>query len=167
MTASIATTTTVIDFRRQSLLLEWNALNGTWVGCDVPPALAHGIALIRASQPNICVYGSNDDLYLQVGTERWVLSQGSPRLDVARIVSSFGFRKRFSIESREGSMLFSHSFWTGQGDEFFDWLTERAADPVWRKASGPRWSAGVEPVVLRSALGGLTNPAAVPSLRSR
>ena len=150
MTASIATSITVIDFRRQSLLLEWNALNGTWVGCDVPPALAHGIALIRASQPNICVYGSNDELYLQVGTERWALSARSPRLKCTRGVASFGFRKRFSIESADGTVLFSHAFWTGQGDEFFVWLAARGADPTWRGATGPRWSAGVEPAVLRA-----------------
>ena len=166
MTASIVTIT-VIDYRRQSLLLEWNAMDGTWVGCDVPPALAHGIALIRASQPNICVYGLNDELYLQVGSERWVLSERSPRLNVTRVLASFGFRKRFSVESRDGSVMFGHSFWTEQGDEFFDWLTERATDPAWRGATGPGWSAGVEPTVLRSASIALTAVAAVPSVRPR
>ena len=167
MTASRRTTIVVIDFRRQSLMLEWNAMQGTWIGCDVPPPRAYGIALIRASPPNICVYGSKDALYLQVAAERWLLSERSPQLKCTREVASLGLRKRFSVESREGSVMSEHTFWAGQGDEFFDWLTDRAADPVWRAATGPHWSAGVEPAALRSALPGVTSPAAFPSLRPR
>jgi hypothetical protein len=150
MTASIPTTVTVIDFRRQSLLLEWNAVGGTWTACDVPPPLAHGIALIRASQPNFCIYATGNELHLQVGAERWQLGEQTPRVNCTRGVASFGFRKRFSIESSDGGILFKHSFWTGQGDEFFRWLAARAADPQWRAETGPRWSAGVEPAVLRA-----------------
>jgi hypothetical protein len=150
MTASIATTITVIDFRRQALLLEWNAVNGTWTACDVPPALAHGVALIRASQPNICIYAAADALHLQVGVERFELSEVTPRIKCTRGVASFGFRKRFSIETNDGSVLYSHSFWTGQGDEFFVWLAANAAKPQWRSATARRWSEGVEPAVLRA-----------------
>jgi hypothetical protein len=38
-----------------------------------PAALVHGIALIRASQPNICVYGHGGRLRLQVGPEQYAL----------------------------------------------------------------------------------------------
>ncbi len=48
-------TISVIDFRRHSMVLQWHAVGGTWSAYDVPPQLVHGIALIRASQPNICV----------------------------------------------------------------------------------------------------------------
>jgi len=47
-----ATTVSVIDFRRQSMVLQWHALGGTWTACDTPPALVHGIALIHATGPN-------------------------------------------------------------------------------------------------------------------
>jgi hypothetical protein len=150
MTVSIATTITVIDFRRQSLLLEWNLVNGSWTACDVPPALAHGVALVRASRPNICIYGHGGALHLQVDGERFVLSEKSQRLRCTDGAASFGFRKRFTVESSSGDILFKHSFWTGQGDEFFAWLAKRAADPVWRADCGRRWSEGVDASVLRA-----------------
>jgi len=50
-----ATTITVIDFRRRSMVLQWHALGGTWTACDMPPQLVHGIAFIRVTQPNICL----------------------------------------------------------------------------------------------------------------
>ncbi len=149
MTASIATTIPVIDFRRQSLMLEWNAVSGTWTACDVPPALAHGVALIRASQPNICIYGQAGALHLQVGSDRFALSETSPRIKCKRGFGSFGFRKRFTVESSQGDPLFDHSFWSSQG-EFFDWLTKRAANPQWRSDMAKKWSEGVEASVLRA-----------------
>jgi hypothetical protein len=150
MTASIATTITVIDFRRLSLLLEWNAVSGTWTACDVPPALVHGIALIRASQPNICIYGQGGALHLQIGSERFALAENSPRIRCTRGFASFGLRKKFAVESSNGEVLFSHSFWAGQGDDFFRWLAKHAADPKWRAATGPSWSEGVDPATLRA-----------------
>ena len=60
----------VIDFRRQRVVLQWHVLGGTWTACDLPPALVHGIALIRPSQPNICIYGHGGRLRLQVGPEQ-------------------------------------------------------------------------------------------------
>jgi len=142
----------VIDFRRQSMTLEWRPLSGTWTACDVPPALVHGVALIRASQPNICVFGHGGQLHVQVGADQYTLSERSPRIKCAPGFASFGLWKRFVVESSTGGVLFSHSFWTGgQGDDFFRWLASRASDPKWRAANGRRWSEGVEAAVLRSS----------------
>jgi len=44
---------------------------GTWTACDSPPALVHGIALISASGPNICLYGQGGKLRLQVGPNQY------------------------------------------------------------------------------------------------
>ncbi len=77
-----ATTISVIDFRRHSMVLQWHALGGTWTACDTPPALVHGIALIRASQPNICVYGHAGRLRLQVGPNQYALAENSPRIQL-------------------------------------------------------------------------------------
>jgi len=140
----------VIDFRRQRLTLEWDAVAGTWTACDVPPALVHGVALIRASQPNICIFGRDGRLHLQVGSDHYTLSENSPRIKCTHGFFSFGLRKRFAVESSTGGVLFSHSFWTGQGDDFFRWLALRTADPEWRATNGRRWSEGVDPVVLRA-----------------
>ena len=80
----------VIDFRRQRLILEWDATGGTWKACDVPPLLVHGVALIRASQPNICIFGRDDRLCLQIGTEQFKLSETSPRIKCTRGLMYFG-----------------------------------------------------------------------------
>ncbi len=152
--ASMATTAPsipVIDFRRQSMVLEWRALTGAWTPCDVPPALVHGIALIRAGQPNICIYGRGGRLYLQVGADQYALSENSPRIRCTRGLASFGLRRRFRIESSAGGILFSHSYWNGQGDDFFRWLATRAENPDWRAANGRRWSDGLEAAALRSS----------------
>ena len=58
MSSANAGTVSVIDFRRQSMVLQWHVLGGTWTAYDVPPPLVHGVALIRPAQPNICVYGT-------------------------------------------------------------------------------------------------------------
>lgn len=141
----------VIDFRRQRLILEWNAVGGTWTACNDPPALVHGVALIRASQPNICLFGREGRLHLQVGLDHFALSEDSPRVKYNLGFLSLGLRKRFTVESSEGGVLFSHSFWSGQGDDFFQWLTTRSADPEWRSANGRRWSDGVEASEVRSS----------------
>ncbi len=140
----------VIDFRRRSSTLLWHLANGTWTGCDEPPALVHGIALIRASQPNICVYGLGDLLHVQVAADNYVLSENTPRLTFTRELVSLGLRRRFAVESSLGGELLSHRYWSGQGDEFFRWLAARAADPQWRSTCGRLWSSGVEAAVLRA-----------------
>ncbi len=142
---------TVIDFRRQSMILEWNAAGGTWTACDVPPALVHGVALIRASRPNICLFGRDGRLHLQVGSEPFPLSDQSPRIRCTPDIASLGLRKRLIVESSDAGVLFDHPFWAGQGDDFCRWLADRAANPEWRSSSGRRWTAGVEPAVLRAS----------------
>ena len=146
-----ATTISVIDFRRRSMVLQWHALGGTWTACDIPPALVHGVALIRAAQPNICVYGQAGRLRLQVGSDQYALSENSPRISCTRGLASFGFRRRFTVSSSTGGVLYNYAYWTDQRHDFFRWLAARAEDPDWRVASGRRWSEGLSATALRSA----------------
>jgi pimeloyl-ACP methyl ester carboxylesterase len=141
----------VIDFRRQSMVLQWHSLGGTWTACDVPPDLVHGVALIRASQPNFCLFAHDGRLNLQIGPAQFALSEDSPRIRWSRGLTTLRLHRRLTVESSSGGVLFSNSCWNGQGDEFFSWLASRAADPEWRAANGKRWSEGVEPAVLRSS----------------
>lgn len=141
----------VIDFRRHSMVLQWHVLGGTWTAYDTPPALVHGIALIRAAQPNICVFAQAGRLRLQVGPEQFPLSETALRIRCTRGMASFGLRRRFSVESTAGGVLFSHAYWTNnQGEDFFRWLASRAQDPAWRAATGRRWTEGVSAAELRS-----------------
>jgi hypothetical protein len=146
-----ATTISVIDFRRHSMVLQWHALGGTWTACDAPPPLVHGIALIRVSQPNICIYGQAGRLRLQIGPHQFALSENSPRISCSRGLASFGFRRRFTVESSTGGVLYSFAYWTHQHHDFFHWLAMKAEDPDWRAASGRQWSDGVAASLLRSA----------------
>ena len=149
--AFIPSSIPVIDFRRQSMVLEWNAMNGTWSPYNDPPGLVHGVALIRAAQPNICLFAREGCLHLQVGSEQYPLAENSPRIRWTRGAASLGLRRRFTLESDAGGAFFKHAYWTSQGDEFFSWLTARAADPAWRGTTANRWSEGLQPVVLRSS----------------
>jgi hypothetical protein len=142
-------TVSVIDFRRHSMVLQWHALGGTWTACDSPPPLVHGIALIRASGPNICVYGHGGRLRLQVGANQYALSENSPRITCSRGLASFGFRRRFTVKSSTGGVLFNYSYWTNQGRDFYRWLADKAEDPDWRISSGRQWSEGVTSAALR------------------
>jgi len=151
MARSIPFNIPVIDFRRQSMILQWHALEGTWTACDVPPALVHGVALIRASQPNVCLYGRDGRLHLQMAADQYALSENSPYIKWQRGLASFGLRRRFTVESASGVVLASHSYWTSQGDDFFSWLVSRIADPQWRAINGQLWSEGVEATVLRAS----------------
>jgi hypothetical protein len=150
MASDNAGTVSVIDFRRQSMILQWHVLGGTWTAYDMPPSLVHGVALIRAAQPNICIYGHGGRLRLQVGAEQYALTENSPRIQCTRGVASFGLRRRFTVVSSTGGVLYSHAYWTGQGDDFFRWLAIRAQDPDWRVAIGRQWSEGVSAPVLRA-----------------
>jgi hypothetical protein len=142
-------TISVIDFRRRGVVLQWHSLGGTWTACELPPSLVHGIAMIRPTGPNICIYGQEGRLRLQVGPNSYALAENSPRLSCTRGVASFGFRRRFTVKSSAGGVLFSHSYWTGQGRDFYRWLSDKAADPDWRVASGRQWSEGVTSSALR------------------
>jgi hypothetical protein len=144
-----SSTIPVLDFRRQSMALQWHALSGTWTACDSAPALVHGIALISPTGPNICVYGQGDRLKLQIGPNQFAMSENSPRVSCTRGVASFGFRRKFTVRSASGGILFSTSYWNNQGRDFYKWLAERAEDPEWRLACGRRWSEGLAPADLR------------------
>jgi hypothetical protein len=150
MPSDNAGTVSVIDFRRQSMVLQWHVLGGTWTAYDVPPSLVHGVALIRAAQPNICIYAHGGRLRLQVGPLQYALTENSPRIKCTRGIGSFGLRRRFTVESSTGGVLYSHSYWTSQGDDFFRWLAMRAQDPDWRTAAGRQWSDGLSAPVLRA-----------------
>jgi hypothetical protein len=150
MASDTVSTITVIDFRRHSMVLQWHALGGTWTACDTPPQLVHGIALIRVSQPNICVYGHAGRLRLQVGPHQYALSENSPRISCTRGLASFGFRRRFNVESSTGGALYSYAYWTNQHHDFFRWLSTKAEDPDWRVTCGRQWSEGVTAAALRS-----------------
>jgi hypothetical protein len=145
-----AATVSVIDFRRHSMVLQWNILGGTWTAYDTPPSLVHGVALIRAAQPNICVYGHGGRLRLQVGPDQFALSENSPRIKCTHGIASFGLRRRFIVESTTGGVLFSHAYWTNQGEDFFRWFAAKAQDPDWRTATGRRWTDGLSAPVLRA-----------------
>ena len=145
-----AATIPVLDFRRRSMVLKWHALGGTWTACDNPPLVVHGIALIRVSQPNICVYGHAGRLRLQVGPNQYALAENSPRINCTRGLASFGFRRRFTVESSTGGMLYSYAYWTNQHHDFFRWLATKAEDPDWRVTCGRQWSEGLAPPVLRA-----------------
>jgi hypothetical protein len=140
----------VIDFRRQSMILEWHLLGGTWTAYDSPPPLVHGVALIRPVPPNICVYGHAGRLRLQVGADHYALGENSPRINYGRAFLSFGLRRHFTVESAGGGVLYSHAYWSGQGEDFFRWLAARAHDPEWRTSAGRLWSEGVAAPILRA-----------------
>ena len=145
-----AATISVLDFRRRSMVLNWHALGGTWTACDNPPLLLHGIALIRVSQPNICVYGHAGRLRLQVGPNQYALAENSPRINCTSGLASFGFRRRFTVESSTGGMLYSYAYWTDQHHDFFRWLATNAEDPDWRVTCGRQWSEGLAAPALRA-----------------
>src|ERR1700676_5752155 len=150
MASDNATIIPVIDFRRHSMPLQWHALGGTGTACDSPPPLVHGVALIRASQPNICVYGLAGRLRLQIGPDQYALSENSPRITCTRGLASFGFRRRFTVESSTGGVLYSYGYWTTQHHDFFRWLAAKAEDPDWRVTSARQWSEGLAAAALRS-----------------
>jgi len=150
MASDNAGSVSVIDFRRLSMVLQWHVLGGTWTAHDAPPALVHGVALIRAGQPNICIYGLGGRLRLQVGPDQYALSENSPRIKCTRGVASLGLRRRFTVESTTGGVLYSHSYWTNRGEDFFRWLAGRAQDPDWRAMAGRQWSEGVSAAALRA-----------------
>lgn len=141
----------VADFRRTRLVLQWHILGGTWTPFDVPPTLVHGIALIRATPPNICLWSRDGVLRLQVGSEQYPLHEHSPRIHLSRGVLSFGLRKRFSVTANPGGVLFSQAYWIGEGEDFFRWVAVRAQDPAWRSRVASQWSEGVPPPVLRAS----------------
>jgi hypothetical protein len=151
MSDADAATVSVLDFRRRGVVLKWHAASGTLSTYDVPPPLVHGIACVRVSHPNVCIYGHAGRLRLQVGADQFALSENSPRISCTRGLASLGFRRRFSVDSSTGGVLFRHAYWTHQGTDFFRWLALEAEDPDWRVACGRQWSEGVSGAALRAA----------------
>jgi hypothetical protein len=149
MNSPLAATVAVIDFRRRRMVLDWNTADGSWAACDAAPAKAHGVALIRASPPNVCIYAESGRLRLQVGRDHYALAGGA-RISCERVSGTFGFRRRFTLEADDGTIRFNLSYWTTQHRDFFCWMAVRAADPGWRTTSAQRWTEGVAPAALRS-----------------
>jgi hypothetical protein len=149
-----AKTVHVMDFRRRNLVLQWHALGGTWTACEFPPALVHGVALIRGAGPNICVYGQAGRLTLQIGLTQYELREKSPRVSCRGGWLLFGLRRRFLVKSSAGGILFSYRYWRRQGRDFFRWLARQAGSPGWCATSGRQWSDGVSPAVLARSLSG-------------
>jgi len=102
MDSTPSDTISVIDFRRRGMILQWHVSRGSWVACDVPPAQVHGVALIRASGPNICLFGRGGQLHLQVGADQYSLSRDSLRIKCRPVLASLGLRKRFTVEEGAG-----------------------------------------------------------------
>lgn len=146
-----ATAIPVVDFRRQRMVLNWHAPGATWTAFEAPPPLVHGIALIRGMPPNVCLYAQSGRLRLQIGARHFALSENSPRIRCVPDWRSLGLRRRFIVESSTGGVLYSQSYWAGQGPDFFRWLAGKADDPDWRVATGRRWSDGVCADALRGA----------------
>src|SRR5277367_5323721 len=99
MASENAGTVSVIDFRRQSMVLQWHVLGGTWTAYDVPPSLVHGVALIRSAQSNICVYCHASRLRLQLRLNQSALSEPPPSINCSRGLASYGHSRRFTVES--------------------------------------------------------------------
>jgi hypothetical protein len=138
-----ATIVPVIDFRRHSMVLEWHTLGGTWTAYDIPPPRVNGIALIRPTLPNVCLYGQGGELLLQIGPNQHVLSRQTTRVRWVRGFASFGFRRRFIVDSGNGAVLYSYSYWVRPGPDFFRWIAAKATDADWRVATGRLWSDGM------------------------
>jgi hypothetical protein len=147
-----STTVHVIDYRRRNLMLRWHALGGTWTACEFPPPLVHGVALISALGPNICVYGQGGRLMLQIGPAQYALEEKSPRISCRGGWILFGLRRRFLVKSSNGRILFSCRYWRGHGRDFFHWLARHASNPGWRNESGKTWSDGMAPAELSRSL---------------
>jgi hypothetical protein len=143
-----ATTLPVLDYRRRSMILQWHALGGTWTPCEFPPSRVHGIALISATGPNICVFGQGGRLLLQIGPDQYGLAENSPRIICRSGLILLGLRRRFIVRSSTGEILYSHRYWLSQNGDFFHWLAKHAGNPDWRRTCGRQWSEGIEPSAL-------------------
>jgi hypothetical protein len=52
------------------------------------------------------MYGQAGRLRLQVGPDQYALSENSPRISCTRGLASFGFRRRFTVRSSTGGVLY-------------------------------------------------------------
>lgn len=139
----------VADFRRTGMILQWHTLGGTWTALDNPPALLHGVALIRPAGPNVCVFGQGGRLMLQIGPQRHDFTAADLLVGFGRNWLLGGFRRRFWVKSASGEVLFDQRYWSAQRRDFFRWLAGQAKDPAWAQTHGRLWSAGVAAAALR------------------
>ena len=159
------------------MAVQWNIENGAWVSHEEAPALVHGIALIRPSFANICLYGHDGSLILQIGAVHHVLAEtgavhtgavqtgavqtgavptGAPAdagiaIKCSRVALSLGFRREIAVKSAHGSALFTHQYWIGSHPDFFKLLADKSASADWRALSARTWSAGVSSAQLRES----------------
>ena len=124
-------------------MLQWHPQGGTWTFYDNPPATVHGVACIRATGPNICVFAQDGRLTLQIGTLQHRFAGPAPRLRFTRTPFGLGFHRRFRVQSEDGETLFNHGYWSAERRDFFRWLAAAASSPAWPEALAQRWSAGV------------------------
>ena len=154
-----AATIPVVDFRRQSMVLQWHALGGTWTACDTPPAAG----------ARHCVDPRHAAQYLRLWTRRHACGCRSARTNMrwrkirresaARAAwQASAFAGASPSRSSTGGMLFSHSYWTNQAQDFFRWLADQrrrsriGASPA--DGNGPRVPFGGAAARTRSAASG-------------
>ena len=152
MASDNAGTVSVIDFRRQSMVLQWHVLGGTWTAYDVPPSLVHGVALIRARPAE----------HLRVRPRRPVAPAG--RTEAVRAVREFAAHQMHARHRRVSA--FAGASPSNRAPAaccsatrigpikariFSAGWRRRAQDPDWRVAVGRQWSEGVAAPVLRSS----------------
>jgi hypothetical protein len=149
VTRALATPIPVIDFRRHRMVLHWQTQDGTWTPSDEAVAIVHGIAMIRGTPPNVCLYALDGRLRLQIGLAQFALAENSPRIRCFADPASLGLRRKFIVESSTSGVLYRLAYWPGRGPDFFRWLAFKAQDPDWRAAAGRRWTEGVPADALR------------------
>ena len=145
-------TVSVLDFRRRRMAVQWNIVSGQWSAHEEAPPLVHGIALIRPGADNVCLYGHDGALLLQIGARPHVLApDGAIKVQCAAVALSLGFRREVSVTSGDGTTLFRHQYWIGSHPDFFKLLADRTASAQWRAASALSWSDGVSSTLLRES----------------
>jgi len=154
-------TVSVLDFRRRRMAVQWNVASGGWSSHEEAPALVHGIALIRPAADNLCLYGHDGALILQIGAEHHVLADAGTAdpdatpagitIQCDRIALSLGMRRQIIVKSRDGNALFTHQYWIGSHADFFKLLADKTASAEWRAACARTWSDGVSSTLLRQS----------------
>ena len=144
--------------RRHLERLRQSAAPGAWSRVD--PSLAAEYLRVRAGGAPAPAGGP------QISTRWRRIRPGSSCTPGA--TASFGFRRRFTVESSTGGVLYSYAYWTSQHHDFFRWLATKAEDPDWRGRraddSGPRASP---PTALRAEPSRILAAAARRQVRRR
>lgn len=130
--------------------VRWNIGTNSWTAHEEAPALVHGIAMIRATLPSICLYGFEDQLHLQLGGEHFLLTADQPQISCSKELLSGGLRRIFTLQA-VGTALYTERYWALSGPDFFALLAHKSADPDWRSTSAKLWSAGIDSAQLRQS----------------